>query len=165
MCDKIPLSLYHGVMILGIDPGYERCGFAVLDDNSELVNFGVIKTKPKDFSLRLQEIGQDFAQLLDKYQPTVLSIEDLFFVQNVTTGMKVSEVRGVLVYQAVEFGCQIVEPKPVEVKSSFTGDGKADKTAMAKIAQMQFGIDPGSTLDDAVDAIACACWAKNQKFL
>ena len=150
-------------MIIGIDPGYERCGFAVMGPKMQLVNFGVIKTTPKDFSLRLHEIGQDFEQLLKKYKPNVLSIEDLFFVQNVTTGLKVAEVRGMLIYQAVNFGCQIYEPKPVEVKSSFTGNGKADKNAMAKIAQMQFGIDPGTTLDDAVDAIACACWADVRK--
>ncbi len=153
-------------MIIGIDPGYERCGFAVLDPESDaLVTFGVIKTTPKVFSLRLQEIGQDFQALLDKYQPTILSIEDLFFVQNITTGMKVAEVRGVLIYLAAEFGCQICEPKPVEIKSSFAGDGKADKRAMGKMAQIQYGIDSGATLDDAVDAIACAAWGKSKQFL
>ncbi len=156
------------MIIIGIDPGYERCGFAVLEKQKgklNLLNFGVIKTSArKDFPSRQLEIAEDFQHLLDKYKPNILSIEDLFFVQNVTTGLKVAQVRGILIYLATKSGCQIVEPKPVEVKSSFCGDGKADKKAMQQMAQMTFNLQNQPKLDDAADAIACAFWAGNHPF-
>ncbi len=149
--------------IIGIDPGYERCGFAVLEKSGSqlnLLNFGIIKTSAqKDFSNRLLEISEDFEHLLDKYKPQVVSIEDIFFVQNVTTGIKVAEVRGALIYLAKKFGCQLAEPKPVEVKSAFTGNGKASKQEMQKMVQMTFQLDQTPKLDDAADAIAVGFWA------
>ncbi len=151
------------MIILGIDPGYERCGFAVLEKSGSqlsLLNFGIIKTSAqKDFSNRLLEISEDFQSLLDKYKPQVVSIEDIFFVQNVTTGIKVAEVRGALIYLAKKQGCQLCEPKPVEVKSAFTGNGKASKPEMQKMAQMTFQLDQTPKLDDAADAIAVGFWA------
>ena len=149
--------------ILGIDPGFGLCGFAVLSKEQnelKLENFGVIKTDSKQpFTERLQEIADDFSALLKKHNPDVVSIEDLFFVQNVTTGMQVAHVRGVIMYLAVQHGARIVEPKPVEVKHSFTGDGKADKTAMKQMAKMMFGLEKSPKIDDAADAIAVAHFA------
>lgn len=157
------------MIILGIDPGYERCGFAILEKNKgklSLLNFGVIKTSSrKDFPSRQLEIAEDFQSLLDKYKPDVLSIEDLFFAKNVTTGLKVAQVRGILIYLATKSGCLITEPKPVEVKSSFCGNGKADKKAMQQMAQMTFNLTHQPKLDDAADAIACAFWAGNSQFV
>ncbi len=151
------------MIILGIDPGYERCGFAILEKEKNkisLKNFGVIKTSAqKNFASRQTEIAEDFQNLLDRYKPNILSIEDLFFVQNVTTGLKVAQVRGILIYLATKAGCQIVEPKPVEVKSSFCGNGKADKNEMKKMAQMTFNLKSQPKLDDAADAIACGLFA------
>ncbi len=151
------------MIILGIDPGYERCGFAVLEKQNRtliLHTFGVIKTQAtKNFPLRLQEIGEDFQSLLDKYKPQVMSIEDLFFVQNITTGIKVAQVRGTLMYLAHKSGCQIVEPKPMEAKQAFTGNGHATKLEMQKMAQILFGMESIPTQDDAVDAIAAGFYA------
>ncbi len=151
------------MVILGIDPGYERCGFAVLEKKGQtlsLLDYGIIRTDKKDdFHARQAEIGRDFAVLLEKYQPDTLSIEDLFFVQNITTGLKVSQVRGVLTYLATEAGCNVVEPKPVEIKAHFCGNGKADKKAMQQMAQMTFGLEKSPKIDDAADAIAAAHYA------
>lgn len=153
------------MIILGIDPGYERCGFAVIEKSKaglKLMDYGVIKTAAgKAFELRLEEIGDDFQHLVDRYKPDILSIEDLFFAQNVTTAMKVSQVRGVLNYLAHKSGLQIVEPKPVEIKKAFCGDGKADKKAMQQMAQMTFKLDSKPKLDDAADAIGAAFYASH----
>jgi len=155
------------MIILGIDPGYERCGFAVLEKNGSKLNlktFGVIKTSAKDdFMTRQQEIADDFSSLLMIHQPDILSIEDLFFVQNVTTGLKVAQIRGILTFLAHEQGCTVYEPKPVEVKKAFCGDGKADKKAMQKMAQMMFKLKQGPKIDDAADAIGVAYFAATQR--
>ena len=150
------------MIVIGIDPGYERCGFAVLESangQTKLLNYGVIKTPAKtDFLWRQSEIASDFQSLLDRYQPAVLAIEDLFFVQNVTTGLKVAQVRGVLTHLAHQAGLRVVEPKPTEVKKFFCGDGKADKKAMQQMAQLTFGLKDTPKIDDAADAIALGYW-------
>jgi len=149
--------------IIGIDPGYDRCGFAVIEKSGQqlhLLDFGVIKTDKKaSFQDRQSEIGDDFSELLHKYTPDTLSIEDLFFAQNVTTGLKVAQVRGVLTYLAKKAGCRVIEPKPVEIKSHFCGNGKADKAAMQQMARLTFRLSDSPQIDDAADAIAAAHFA------
>lgn len=149
--------------ILGIDPGYGTCGFAVIEkikSTTTLKDYGVIKTKPQSyFPARLQEIAEDIQSLLDTYKPDIVSIEDLFFAKNVTTGMQVSQVRGIIIYLAHLHGAKIMEPKPVEVKSSFCGNGQATKAEMRKMAQIQFKLEKKPKLDDAADAIAVAFYA------
>ncbi len=148
------------MIIIGIDPGYERCGFAVLEHQSgqsKLLTFGTIKTKAQaDFLARQHEIAEDFSALVANYEPSMLAIEDLFFAQNVTTGLKVAQVRGVLTNMAFANGMQVVEPKPTEVKKFFCGDGKADKRAMQQMAQVTFNLQNSPKIDDAADAIAIA---------
>ncbi|MCL4161403.1 UNVERIFIED_CONTAM: hypothetical protein GTU68_004276, partial [Idotea baltica] len=100
--------------IIGIDPGYGTCGFAILEKNKigkvVVLDFGTIQTKPQTyFPSRLQELAEDFQHLLDTYKPDVLSMEDLFFAKNVTTGMQVSQVRGIFLYLAHIYGTKIVE--------------------------------------------------------
>lgn len=150
--------------ILGIDPGFGLCGFAVIEKKKnkelDLQTFGVIKTKPqKNFANRLLEIAEDFESLLKQHEPDVLSMEDLFFVQNITTGLNVSHVRGVLLYLAHKSGLQILEPKPVEVKHCFTGNGKATKAEMKTMAQIIFQLEKSPRIDDSADAIAIAYFA------
>lgn len=152
--------------IIGIDPGFERCGYAVLNKSKlgiKLLSFGVIKTSPQDDFIRRQaEIAADFQTLLDKYKPDVLAIEDLFFVQNVTTGLKVAQVRGVLTHLAHNSGIKILEPKPTEIKKFFTGNGGADKKAMQQMAVQTFGLTQSPKLDDTADALAIAYLGSHQ---
>lgn len=150
--------------ILGIDPGFGLCGFAVLEtytkNEPSLQTFGVISTTVGDvFSDRLVELADDLQRLLDEHKPDIVSIEDLFFAKNVTTGIQVAQARGVIIYLAKKFGCQIVEPKPVEVKSSFTGNGQASKADMKRMAKMMFNLEQNPQIDDAADAIAVALFA------
>lgn len=149
--------------IIGIDPGYERCGFAILEKKDSrilLETFGVIRTKPQEnFAERQREIAEDFLFLLKKYNPKILSIEDLFFAKNVTTALKVAQVRGILIYLAYQFGCQILEPKPVEIKNTFCGNGQASKKEMQKMAKIIFKLNNSPKMDDAADAIAAGFFA------
>lgn len=152
--------------ILGIDPGFGRCGFAVLDATNkakpELCTFGTVTTEPHaPFPARLHELASDFEFLLKKWEPEVISIEDLFFGSNTTTALRVAGARGVLLLLAERAGCRVVQPKPVELKLSFTGNGKATKSEIKKMARMQFHLEKNPKLDDAADAIAAAMWAIN----
>jgi len=154
--------------ILGIDPGFDRCGFAILKiskekKSPELLAFGVIKTdKKQSFNERLEEIGKDIDQLLQKYNPEKLSMEDLFFIQNISTGIRVAQVRGMILFLAQKKGINIVEPHPTEMKLAFTGNGKATKQEMKKMAQLIFSLQITPQLDDAADAIAAAYYGITQ---
>lgn len=151
------------MIILGIDPGYGTCGYGVIEKEKhdlKVLNYGVIKTTPKDyFVLRLEELANDFEELLKTYKPEIVAIEDLFFVENITTGLQVSQVRGIFMYLAHKHGARIVEPKPTEIKSHFCGDGKASKSQMKKMVEVTFKIPAKGLIDDAADALAVAHFA------
>ena len=145
---------------LGIDPGYGLCGFAIVEGNQQdltLLDYGVIKTTPNtNFNFRIQEIAHDIEQLITTHTPQRIAVEDLFFVQNITTGLQVAEVRGVIRYIAMQHGHIIIEPKPMEVKQSFTGNGHATKADIKRMAALHFGLKDAPVVDDASDAIAIA---------
>jgi len=148
---------------LGVDPGFGICGFAFLekvDDEILLRNFGVIRTTAqKIFRSRLAEIAADFQKILEKFRPQIVSIENLFFAQNISTAVRVAEIRGVLVFLAQKFGAQICEPRPTEIKKIFTGNGRAGKAEIKKMARIIFSLEKNPALDDAADAIAAGFFA------
>src|SRR3989338_8515980 len=120
--------------ILGIDPGYERLGVAVLEKNGgkECVLFSAcFKTSPKlEFPERLNLIGQEIERIIQKYKPEVLAIETLFLNTNQKTAMRVAEVRGVVLNEATKEGLRIFEASPPQIKTATTGYGRADKEQM-----------------------------------
>jgi crossover junction endodeoxyribonuclease RuvC len=140
--------------ILGIDPGYGRCGYAVVDAG-QLVSCGIITTPSIDyFPQRLQELGEDFESILEKYQPQIAGIESQFFMQNVTTGLKLAQARGVMLFLCAKHGIKVIEPSPKEVKAAFTGDGNATKAQMRQMAERTYG--HRAKIDDSADAMAVA---------
>jgi crossover junction endodeoxyribonuclease RuvC len=154
--------------ILGIDPGYGRLGFGVLDrdERGELIygTCGVITTLAEtSMPERLLEIANDLQTLIGKHKPELIALEELFFAQNTTTGLKVAEVRGVIQLLAAEAGVPCVEVKPVEVKMAVTGQGNADKRQMQKMITMLLKLETVPSPDDAADALGVA-WAGEAKY-
>lgn len=150
--------------ILGIDPGYERLGIAVLEKNrggKECVLFSeCFKTSAKsDFSERLYSVGEEIKKIIIKYKPGILSIETLFLNTNHKTVMRVAEARGVAVYEAARAGLQIFEASPPQIKIATTGYGASDKMQVMKMIKMLVEVDKGKTSDDELDAIAIALTA------
>lgn len=146
--------------ILGLDPGYGRLGYGVMTTdgrNVAVITCGVMTTQAGEAtSDRLHELGDDLEQLMDSHKPDLVVIEELFFAKNVTTGLKVAEVRGVIIYLAAKRGIQVVECKPVEVKMAITGYGKADKKQVQEMVKVVFGLKTIPKPDDAADALAIA---------
>lgn len=147
--------------ILGIDPGYDRLGFGVIEGECALA-YGIISTPKGKIEDRLREIAVDLRALFAKYQPKLLVIEDLFFSKNVTTALKVAQVRGVVMMLAVEAGMAVVEVKPNEVKMAITGYGKADKRQIQEMVKIVFKLKAIPQPDDAADALAIA-WTGAQR--
>ena len=151
--------------ILGIDPGYERLGVAILEKNNgdkkEKVLFSeCFKTSSKlGFTERLLLIGNEVKNIIKKYEPEVLSIETLFLTTNQKTVMHVAEARGVILYEGVQAGLEIFEATPLQIKVAATGYGKADKSQIIKMVRMLVEIEKNKTSDDELDAIAIALTA------
>jgi crossover junction endodeoxyribonuclease RuvC len=150
--------------ILGIDPGYERLGIAVLEKNKhdkERVIFSeCFKTSAKlEFSERLNLIGKEIKKIIKEYKPEILAIETLFLNTNQKTVMHVAEARGVVIYEASLAKLKIFEATPLQIKVATTGYGRSDKTQINKMIKILVEIDKNKTSDDELDAIATALTA------
>ena len=146
--------------ILGIDPGYGITGFGVIEANRgvcQLLRCGAITTPAgMDFSARLEIIYEDMKNLLEVAKPDVVAIEELFFGQNVTTGIGVAQARGVLLLAIRQAGVPIASYKPAQVKQSVVGYGNASKHQVMDMTKRLLGLQQMPKPDDAADAIALA---------
>ena len=151
--------------ILGIDPGYGITGFGLIEANRgqfQLLRCGAITTPPNtDFSWRLEIIYNDLVELLRVTQPDVVAIEELFFGQNVTTGIGVAQSRGVILLAIRQAGLEVYSYKPMQVKQTLVGYGNATKHQMQDMTKRPLHLSAMPKPDDAADAIAIAlCHAR-----
>jgi len=148
------------VRIIGIDPGTGILGFGVIDARGgqfEMVTAGVIRTPPHTpLDERLEEIYDGLTEIIAETKPSVMSIEKLFFAQNVTTAMAVSHARGVAMLAGRKAGLPIAEYTPLQIKQTITGYGKADKKQMQEMVRLQLGLKEIPKPDDAADGLAAA---------
>ncbi len=156
--------------ILGIDPGYGITGFGLVDAERgvfRLLRCGAITTPPHtDFSWRLEVIYNDMTELLKVAKPDVVAIEELFFGQNVTTGIGVAQSRGVILLAIRQAGIPIFSYKPAQVKQSVVGYGNATKHQVQDMTKRLLRLDAMPKPDDAADAIAIAlCHARSSTSL
>lgn len=149
--------------ILAIDPGYDRCGVAVLEgDRSKptLLFSTCLRTSSKlPFHERLAYIGNEVQTLVETHTPDLFAIEKLFFNTNQKTAMNVAEVRGMLLYIALSSKLKIEEYTPLQVKLAVVGNGRGDKkqvmAMIPKLVQLSEEKRAEKTLsDDEYDAIA-----------
>ena len=151
--------------ILGIDPGFERLGVAILEknkgDTKEHVLFSeCFKTSASlEFHERLGLIGEEVRKIIKKHKPEVLAIETLFLTTNQKTVMHVAEARGVVIYEATCAGLKIFQASPPQIKIATTGYGKANKEQVMRMVKILVEIDKNKKSDDELDAIAVALTA------
>ena len=146
--------------ILGIDPGYGVTGFGLIEAQRgqfHLLRCGAITTPAgMDFSARLEIIFEDMKQLLEVAKPDVVAIEELFFGQNVTTGIGVAQSRGVILLAIRQAGLEVFQYKPMQVKQAVVGYGNATKHQVQDMTKRLLGLSAMPKPDDAADAIAIA---------
>ncbi len=148
------------MIILGIDPGFAIVGYGVIEavgGNFKVVDYGAINTpKTESLPVRLAMIEEGMNKLLEKYKPDAVSVEELFFTNNITTGIAVAEARGVILLTAVK-GCgRLYEYTPMQIKQAITGYGRADKHQMQQMTKILLGLKEIPKPDDAADALAVA---------
>ena len=145
--------------IIAIDPGYNRVGVAVLEKTTTLkeqICFSNCFETDKNinFSTRLNFIGEYIYKCIDEYKPEVLVIENLFFAKNSKTALKVSEARGVIIFQATRFNIPIYEYTPNQIKLAVAGYGNANKLSIHNMVKRLVVLEDKKMNDDEIDAIA-----------
>ena len=156
--------------ILGIDPGYGITGFGLIEAHrgqSRLLQCGAITTPAgMDFSARLEIIYEDMRKLLEMAKPDAVAIEELFFGQNVTTGIGVAQSRGVILLAIRQAGLEVTAYKPAQIKQALVGYGNASKHQMQDMTKRLLHLETMPKPDDAADAIAIAlCHARSSTSL
>lgn len=146
--------------ILGIDPGLGIIGFGCVDTAKRspvMLDAGVIRTTIGNSpSSRLVELFDAMKELVEELCPDVAAVEKLFFVQNITTGMDVSQARGVILLVLEQAGVPIAEYTPLQIKMAITGYGKAKKADVQEMVRLQLGLSEVPKPDDCADALAAA---------
>lgn len=158
------------MVILGLDPGLATMGYGVIEkqenDNIAVLDYGVVLT-PKDESLpvRLAMLEEGINNLLNKFKPDEIAVEELFFSKNVTTGIPVAHARGVMLLTCIKYCGRLYEYTPNQIKQSLTGYGRADKMQMQHVVTALLRLKKIPRPDDAADALAVAlCHAHTSRF-
>jgi crossover junction endodeoxyribonuclease RuvC len=148
------------MIILGIDPGIARVGWAVIETarpTLKTISFGCIETdKGEKPELRLQEIHEAIKVLCKKFRPDCMSVEDLFFATNAKTAIGVGQSRGVILLAAAQAHIPVISYTPLAIKRAITGDGTADKKQVLFMVMKQLKLVSAPKLDDTADALAIA---------
>jgi crossover junction endodeoxyribonuclease RuvC len=147
--------------ILGIDPGTGILGFGIIDvetnGKSVMIDAGVIRTASTETdSNRLLTIYEELQSIIKLHKPTVMSVEKLFFAQNVTTAMTVSQARGVVLLLGEKNSMELHEFTPLQIKQAITGYGRADKKQIQEMVRILLGLNEVPRPDDCADALAAA---------
>ena len=154
------------MLILGIDPGYAIVGLGLIEADRgkyRLTACGAINTPAGvRFPARLWQIATDLEDLIGQFRPDVMAIEELFFNQNVTTGIGVAQARGVILMTAEKLGLPVCEYNPSQVKQAVVGYGKAEKRQVMDMTRRLLNLTAVPKPDDAADAVAIAlCHARS----
>ena len=146
--------------IMGIDPGYAIVGVGIVDYNRNrfsTLEYGAITTTPdQPFPKRLQTIYEDYTTLLDRFHPEAVSIEKLYFGNNVTTGIDVAQARGLILLGAAQRNIPIFEYSPVQIKQAVVGYGNAEKHQVIYMTTKLLNLKSPPKPDDVADALTVA---------
>lgn len=152
--------------LLGLDPGFARTGFAILDSDRgrlKAIDYGCWETKKNEpFSQRLVFLAKKLRAAIKKFKPDLVAVEEIFFFKNLKTAIQVAQARGVLLLAAAEAGLPLVELTPLQVKQSLSGYGRADKQQVQKMVQLILKLKEKPKPDDAADALAIAIAASSR---
>lgn len=148
------------MLILGIDPGYDRLGVALVkkDGGKEKLIFSdcFLSDNKKTLAERLLEVGNQLEKLIKEYRPAMVATEKLYFTVNQKTALAVAEARGVISYLSAKHKIPLFEYTPPEIKLTVTGYGNANKKQVAEMVPRLIKISKTVKYDDEYDAIAIA---------
>ncbi len=149
------------MIILGFDPGIATLGYGVIKTEKgkkpQMLDYGIVSTpKEENIAVRLAMLEKGVRQILDKYKPDEIAIEELFFAKNVKTGIAVAHARGVVLLTCIKECGKIFEYTPLQIKQALTGYGRAEKPQIQAMVKMFLNLKAVPKPDDAADALAVA---------
>ncbi len=151
---------YYAVRILGLDPGIAIVGWGVIDSENfkyKTVAYDSIMTAAGlPVEERLSQIYSSLSEIMEKYRPDVMAVEELFWNTNQKTGIVVAEARGVILLCAKQHGIPIVEYTPLQVKQAVVGYGRAEKRQVITMVTALLKLEKPPKPDDTADALALA---------
>ncbi len=148
------------MIILGIDPGYAIVGFGVIEykgNKFRVIDYGKITTDAKkSLPERLLIIYNELKELIERYKPDAISVEELFFNNNVKTAINVGQARGVILLCAAQLSKEVYEYTPLQVKQAVVGYGRAEKNQVQQMVKALLNLEKIPKPDDVADALAVA---------
>ena len=154
------------MIILGIDPGLVTTGFGILsnkNDVTKIIDYGIIQPDKKEtLPKRLFSIYTDIEELIKKFSPNILAIEDIFYGKNIKSAFYLGQARGVAMLCAAKHDMPVFEYSAKKVKQAITGNGNADKTQLQYMIKQLFNLKYLPEPLDASDAISIALCYINQ---
>ena len=149
------------MIIVGFDPGIATLGYGVIQTEKgkkpQMLDYGIVSTpKEENIAVRLAMLEKGVKQIIDKYKPNEIAIEELFFAKNVKTAIAVAHARGVVLLTGVKECGRIYEYTPLQIKQALTGNGRAEKKQIQYMVTNILGLEKVPKPDDAADAVAVA---------
>lgn len=148
------------MIVLGIDPGFGRVGYGIIDytkNQYKAIEYGCISTdKDTPFPQRLTKIESDLEEVVSRYKIDAASVEDLYFNTNIKTGIKVAEARGVILNLLAKREIPTYEYTPLQAKMAIVGYGRAQKNQVKDMVKYFLHLENMPRLDDTTDALAIA---------
>ena len=154
------------MIILGIDPGSRTTGFGVIrmfGSKMEYLSCGCIRTTGQSIPTRLDEIFNGVGEVVEKYQPDCMAIEQVFVAKNPGSALKLGQARGAAIVACVSRELEVSEYSARQVKQSVVGYGNAEKIQVQQMVAKLLGLNK-TPQSDAADALAIAiCHAQSSK--
>lgn len=157
------------MIILGMDPGLAISGYGLIEyvgNKFKMLEYGCVTSEPSmPFPLRLRHIYESYIEMIDKYKPDAIAIEELFYNKNVKTAIAIGEARGVHLLAGQMKDIPLYEYTPLQIKQGIVGYGRAEKKQVQEMVKLILGLDKIPKPDDAADGLAVAiCHAHSLKF-
>ncbi|TET07840.1 MAG: crossover junction endodeoxyribonuclease RuvC [Candidatus Atribacteria bacterium] len=156
------------MIILGIDPGLSNTGYGLIKYDKkkiELIDYGCVLTYKKDtFSLRIKKIYYKIKELIEKYNPHEVAIEEIFFNKNVRSALTVSKVHGMVAITVALAGLELYEYTPLQIKQATVGNGRAEKHQVQSMVKILLNLSEIPQPDHAADALAAAICHVHTKY-
>ena len=156
------------MIILGIDPGLSNTGYGLIryeKKKIELIDYGCLLTYKKDtFSIRIKKIYYKVKELIEKYNPHEVAIEEIFFNKNVRSALTVSKVHGMIAITVALIGLELYEYTPLQIKQATVGNGRAEKYQVQSMVKILLNLSEIPQPDHAADALAVAICHAHTKY-
>ncbi|MBE7081162.1 MAG: crossover junction endodeoxyribonuclease RuvC [Clostridiales bacterium] len=157
------------MIIVGFDPGIATLGYGVIKTEKglkpQMIDYGIVSTpKEENLAVRLAMLEKGIKQIIEKFKPDEIAVEELFFAKNVKTAISVAHARGIILLTAIKECGKLFEYTPLQIKQALTGYGRADKNQIQQMVKTMLGLKGIPRPDDAADALAVAlCHSQTNK--